>query len=1079
MFHHRFAPAENLVKPCEQPYRESVCLNGSWQFQPIAVPSDFARGTGRAPDLPLPQAEYWAHEPLRVPSPWNVNSFADRNGQGGDFNCFPSYPEAWKQAEMGWLRRKFDVPANWKGRRVALHFEAVTGEAVILVNGTPIARHFDIFLPFTAEISNSLVYGGSNELLVGVRKASLFDNRGKYGRRPYQGGSFWGQHAAGIWQDVFLVATAEVHVANVQILPDLEQNRLQVRATVRNQSAQSVDLELGGEVFEWLGPRAGRAAAEPRTELGAQRELMLGAEKRTIAAGEEAVLTLVARVPQTLASWTPEAPHLHGLVLTARSGGATVDVKYERFGWRQFTVHGAELRLNGKPLVLKGDSWHFMGIPQMTRRYACAWYTALQEAGLNAVRLHAQPYPSFYLDVADEMGILVLDETAIWASDAGPKLDDPAFWQDAGRHLEALVLRDRNHPSVFGWSICNEMRPIVRSVLRNPTGMMDELIRHYQLWLESCHRLDPTRGWVSADGDEDGDGVLPVFLVHYGGTGDMRRAVASGKPWGVGETGNAYYATPEQVAETNGERAYESFEGRMEGVAIASYRCLMDERAYGASYRSVFNLVWYGLQPLPFGLRDESRPPAMEDGVFFPPFVEGQPGVQPERLGPYCSTLNPGYDAALPLLRKWPLFTAIQEAVAEPPIAGRWSKQPALTSPEAPAVVHPMTSAAVRGGAGSTLGVQLRNLGVTLIDFAASHPPMLLFVDGTHPPAAEARAQVESVCRQGGTVVVWGADSATLSRLNALLPAPLAVETRTASSLLPRAASDVTAGLVPSALYFSAEQPAQIVTRSLDGPLVRKGTVLLEDCTTDWTRWNGQPEYAKTAMVFRSEQEAKPSGVVLVEYAEGAGRILATTLPLAPANMRAEKLLRRMLANLGLHLESGIQAGNALLKTGALVRALSCALSPKAPAEIWRGNGFRTDARLESSTWQPVFDADGSLPLSGGRSDAGDEGAAVYVSFWIWSPRSLVDLLIEPDLPQLDLHLFHAGPVQFWLNDQPQKPSSTNARGAVYEGLRLQQHWNHLLFRVESSPHARKLEVRVAANQPDFLAALDSAVERP
>ena len=54
---------------------------------------------------------------------------------------------------------------------------------------------------------------------------------------------------------------------------------------------------------------------------------------------------------------------------------------------------------------------------------------------MNAVRLHAEPYPSFFLDMADEMGILVLDETAVWASDGGPKLDDPAFWADADRHL--------------------------------------------------------------------------------------------------------------------------------------------------------------------------------------------------------------------------------------------------------------------------------------------------------------------------------------------------------------------------------------------------------------------------------------------------------------------------------------------------------------------------------------------------------------------------------------------------------------------------------------------------------------------
>ena len=85
--------------------------------------------------------------------------------------------------------------------------------------------------------------------------------------------------------------------------------------------------------------------------------------------------------------------------------------------------------LNGEPYALHGDSWHFMGIPQMTRRYAWAWFTAIKGMNANAVRPHAQVYPRFYLDMADEMGICVLNETANWASDGGPKLDSDLFWK--------------------------------------------------------------------------------------------------------------------------------------------------------------------------------------------------------------------------------------------------------------------------------------------------------------------------------------------------------------------------------------------------------------------------------------------------------------------------------------------------------------------------------------------------------------------------------------------------------------------------------------------------------------------------
>lgn len=90
-----------------------------------------------------------------------------------------------------------------------------------------------------------------------------------------------------------------------------------------------------------------------------------------------------------------------------------------------------------------------MGIPQMTRRYAWAWFTAIKGMNGNAVRPHAQVYPRFYLDVADEMGICVLNETANWASDGGPKLDSELFWKASKEHLTRFVLRDRNHASVL------------------------------------------------------------------------------------------------------------------------------------------------------------------------------------------------------------------------------------------------------------------------------------------------------------------------------------------------------------------------------------------------------------------------------------------------------------------------------------------------------------------------------------------------------------------------------------------------------------------------------------------------------
>src|SRR5882757_8049191 len=439
VFNGIYAPTVDFVNDNEKPYRQDICLNGLWQFQPVALPDKFREGIDPTPALPQIKNDAWDKVPIRIPSPWNVNSFADRNGQGGDFRNYPSYPKEWESIKMGWLKKMVTVPSSWKGKRMQLHFEAVAGDAEIFVNGKPAGKHFGIFLPFDIDVTDVINVGKENEIIIGIRKPSLFDKRGDYGRRNYQAGSFWGQHIAGIWQDVYLVALPVIHVENVYIKPLVDSGKLVAEVTLSNEGNKEEQVSLNANAIPW-------------NVKGNSISLQLPSVTIKIPPHSIIKTILSAPVKNNLKYWSPEAPNLFGLVVKAVQGATTIDSKYTRFGWRQLSFRGNKVLLNGKEITMHGDSWHFLGIPQMTRRYAEAWYTAMKDAGLNAVRLHAQPYPSFYLDVADEMGILVLDETAMWASDGGPKLDDPAYWQDSKQHLTELVIRDRNHPAVFGWS---------------------------------------------------------------------------------------------------------------------------------------------------------------------------------------------------------------------------------------------------------------------------------------------------------------------------------------------------------------------------------------------------------------------------------------------------------------------------------------------------------------------------------------------------------------------------------------------------------------------------------------------------
>jgi beta-galactosidase len=1083
-FNHAFAPQNGKVAAPERPYRDEICLNGTWQFQPLATPSSFHQNVGPAPDLPAPDPNGWDATPIRVPSPWNVNAFPDKENLGGDFRTFPSYPRSWEDVQMGWLHRKFDVPASWKGRRLFLHFDAVAGNAQVVVNGTTVGNHFDIFLPFDVDVTDAVKYGADNDLLVGVRKASLFDIQSKYGRRTYQGGSMWGQAIAGIWQDVFLESAPSVHIADVFIKPQVDKDVLSADVTLRNDTPADVTVNVSNAVYPWIN-RSGTdeiSAPEPKWSLGARAAVESSAVSTVVPAGGESVVTLSAAVKNRLKLWSPKSPNLYGMICRVTDTGSKItDVKYTRFGWRQITFQGTKTLLNGAPLVMHGDSWHFIGIPEMSRRYAWAWFTTLKKANLNAVRLHAEPYPSFFLDVADEQGILVLDEDAVWASDGGPNIESPAFWTDTQSNLEGLIFRDRNHPSVFGWSVSNELMAVVRNVYHAPQENQDQVIRYDGIWAALCRKDDPTRLWISADGEDDGGGALPTSVLHYAGGGDMQRTSTLGKPWGVGEAGPAYYGTPTQIDQmSSDDNAYNTVLDRMAGVAVTSYQNLADQNKYGADYRSVFNLVWYGLKPLNLGMPDITRPPVLTDGISFPPFVEGEPGVQPERIGPYSTTLNPGYDPSLPLYDPWPLFNAISDAAAEPPIEYK-PDRPFKADSGAAGDPHPgsLKSVLVLAAANGTLAQSLTDSGVS-VSMGDTVDRSLVFVDGDSPPTASAAPIIQKTLGNGGTVFVWGATPASLASLNTLLPFNLELTNRSASSLIAPVADPITASLTPASLYFSETNPSDILKEGLAGPFVKHAVTLLAATDVDWKRWNGRAELIKTASVLRSEREAKPSGVALSSLSVGKGRIVVCVVPATAESTKGARLNRTLLANLGLNLSGKATANYLFDSEGNILSALACgpfesrsvgdalalaAINPRQSGKIVAGTS------INGRTWTKITATGrGSLDfIAVNKSPA----AAVYLSFWIDSPKSLNNLLLDPHLPELDLIVGTAAAGEVWLNESP-VATETKGDGVVARGLLLQQGWNHILVkavRTAASAGAGPM-LKLQSSQPDYLSEL-------
>ena len=1087
LFPRPFAPPDGLVSKYENPARAEICLNGSWQFQGTEDTT--------VPESAAPQLGNWDAVAIKIPSPWNVNAFSMDGGMpGGDFRAYPSYPKAWESLRAAWMEREVKVPNAWNGKRIVLHFGAVGGKLVVYVNGQRVGDGFDIFFAQDFDVTKFIRYGDDNKILVKVISSKVFDKPGQYGRREYLSGSFWGTFVSGIWQDVFLLAEPKVAVSDIYVQPLVDQDELKVVATVENHDAIPATINVSGEAREWMN-QTGQSvleAPEVKWTLADSPGLELPGQSVQLAPGESRTVTLTVKVGGRLKQWSPAAPNLYGLLLHLSAAGEVIDTKYQRFGWRQFTTQGNQLLLNGQPIVLRGDSWHFMGVPQMTRRYAYAWFHLLKDAGANTVRLHASVYPSFYHDMADEMGIMILDESAIWLSDGGPKADSNLFWQNCRTHVTELVKRDRNHPSVFGWSVCNEILPVLRNVWRTPQSMVDHCLDEITVWKNICLTNDPTRTWISGDGEWDAEGRLPVINIHYGGDGELSRAAKSGKPFAVGETSMAYYGTPKQVSKFNGNRAYESDQGRMAGLAYECYGLLTSQQKYGADYQSVFNIVWYSVQPLPLGKPDLTKAPSLDEGIFFGEYQEGVPGMQPERLGPYVSTLNPGYDSTLPLYRPWPMFEAIRDANLKMENSP-WATRPDLDSSPTVSTNPGNATVCYLPDNGNRLVQELSKAGVKAAAYSdATHFDFLL-LDGSMEPdsamAAEMKNAVDKTLAHGGTVWVWNVQPADAAALSQMLDGEISVEPRDGSSFVVKQSDPLLAGLDNAGLYFSEDDDWQQMSFGLAGKFVQGSQLVLEACPANWRKWNYQGEPVKTAALFRSEVEDPAARAVIVTRPVNQGRVILCNLDPTIKSLKKSKVIQHLFSNEGIPLAHLAAQNDFVDLSGRLVRALVCGSFALTNVHEAYGNRLaigevRPGEQVDGHRWQ-VRDAgsDGIFDFRNSLIRGAQENCYAYVAIWIKSPKPLNDLLSEPNLPKLSFSYGSDDGCQVWLNGEllanNERTGPLDPEGFAINPLLLKLGWNQLVIKVVQEAGEWKFASKFGCSDLTFLNKLEFATDKP
>ncbi|HYC98537.1 beta-galactosidase GalA [Brevundimonas sp.] len=363
-----------------------------------------------------------------------------RNGHG-----FKPLGREYPATSIGWYRYKFDLSPADGGKRLTLEFDGIFRDALIIVNGYVMERNESGYAPFGVDFTDVANLDGHNLITVRV-DATL--------------GEGWFYEGAGIYRRVHLVKTASVHVPQWGVvIRGRADGHVDIVTRLRHADDRATDAVIVSTV---LDPDGEVVAGErsPATGLTPWGEVA---------------------VPQTLSIasprlWDVHRPALYTLRTAIEVEGVVVDQVENRFGLRDIRFDPDRgFFINGRPVKLRGANIHHdhAGVGcAVTRELNRFRLERMVEMGCNAIRCSHNPQSAEFMDLCDEMGLLVMAETRQMISS-----------EEGLDQLERLVLRDRNRPGVILWSIGNE-EPHEGSVRG---------ARIARTMMRTVRRLDPTR----------------------------------------------------------------------------------------------------------------------------------------------------------------------------------------------------------------------------------------------------------------------------------------------------------------------------------------------------------------------------------------------------------------------------------------------------------------------------------------------------------------------------------------------------------------------------------------------------------
>jgi beta-galactosidase len=435
--HVPYVPFQSVQQAVEGSWEQTpfyLSLNGTWKFywskSPFTSPEYFYVNEFDPSD--------W--DEIRVPGTWQM--------QGYDYYIYRNIPMEFSPYDppnvplefnpTGCYIREFDIPADWQNRKIFLHFDGVKAAYWVWINGEYTGFDKGSMTPSEYDIT-AKVKPGKNKIAVKVVRWS----DGSY----LEDQDMW--RFSGIYRSVYLFSVPDIYIRDYFVTTDLDLNyrnsMLNISAKVRNTGSMDIEkVVVTATLFD----------AQSKQISFFTRGLKI------LESGTEQEVILQKSIQNPL-KWSAEKPNLYTLVLELKDmDGKVMEIVKEKVGFREYEIKNAQLLVNGVPVMIKGVCRHehdpYNG-RTMSRELIEKDFRLMKELNINGIRTSHYPNDPMFYDLADEWGFYICDEVDAECHYGENWLAWQPGWETAfmDRTIR-YVQRDKNHPSIFMWSMGNE-----------------------------------------------------------------------------------------------------------------------------------------------------------------------------------------------------------------------------------------------------------------------------------------------------------------------------------------------------------------------------------------------------------------------------------------------------------------------------------------------------------------------------------------------------------------------------------------------------------------------------------------------